>query len=294
MSKKVGFIGLGIMGSRMAANLLAAGIDLAVYNRTREKADALIGRGAVWHDTPARLGASVEGVFTMLSDPEAVAQTALGSDGFLTALQPGAFWVDCSTVNPSFSREMAAEAQKGRIRFVDAPVFGSKQPAQEGQLPFFAGGKIEDIEALEPYFNIMGKSVRHVGDAGMGASIKMVLNILLAQNMLIFSEAVALGQALGFTRETLFEIILGGPMAAPYLGLKSKKIEEGVYEPDFPLKWMHKDLHLVGLTAFEAGVPLPSCALAKEIFQEAKQAGLADKDFAVLFDRITAGKRKKQ
>lgn len=288
MTVNVGFIGLGIMGSRMAANLLAAGTQLGVYNRSREKAAALIEQGAVWHDTPARLGEAAGVLFTMLADPQAVRQTALGPDGFLDALKPDAYWVDCSTVNPSFSREMAAAAKKRGIRFVDAPVFGSKQPARDGQLPFFAGGDPEDIEALRPYFAMMGKSVRHVGEAGKGAAIKMVLNILLAQNMLIFSEAVAFGQTLGFSREMLFDIILGGPMAAPYLTFKSKKIEEGVDEPDFPLKWMHKDLHLVALTAFENGVPLPSCAVAKEIFAGAKQAGLAEKDFAALFDYIVS------
>ena len=230
---------------------------------------------------------------TAWADPQAVAQTAHGQNGFLDALKPDAYWVDCSTVNPSFSKEMAAQAQKRRVRFIDAPVFGSKQPARDGQLPFFAGEEREDIAALAPYFDIMGKSVRHVGAAGMGAAIKMVLNILLAQNMLIFSEAVAFGKALGFSQDALFEIILGGPMAAPYLAFKSKKIEEGVYDPDFPLKWMHKDLHLVALTAFENGVPLPSCAVAKEIFAGAKQAGLAEKDFAVLFDHIVNRKRPK-
>ena len=225
----------------------------------------------------------------MLANPEAVSQVAFGADGHLDHLHKNALWVDCSTVHPSFSIKMASEAQKREIRHVDAPVLGTKKPAQEGQLVFFVGGDEEDVEILKPYFEIMGRAVKHVGGRGMGASLKMVINLLLAQNMIMFSEAIALGQALGFTQEMLFEILLDGPMAAPYLSVKRPKIEEGIYEADFPLKWMHKDLHLAALTAFENGVVLPSANLAKEIFAKAKQIGLGDKDFAAIFEYIASG-----
>ena len=135
----------------------------------------------------------------------------------------------------------------------------------------------------------MGKAVNHVGDQGMGASFKMVVNLLVAQNIIIFSEAIALGRALGFSQEMLFNILLDGPMAAPYLSLKRPKIEEGIYEADFPLKWMHKDLHLVALTAYESGVALPTTNAAKEVFLQAKKSGLGEKDFAAIFDYLSPG-----
>jgi len=217
---RIGFIGLGIMGSRMAANLQKADHELIIYNRTREKAEALIKEGADWCDTPAQLAQKVDILFTMLAHPDAVSQVAFGDNGYIENMKPHAIWVDCSTVNPSFSKAMAAEAQKRQIRYVDAPVLGTKKPAQEGQLVFYVGGEKEDIETLMPFFEIMGKAVKHIGDHGMGASFKMVVNLLVAQNIIIFSEAVALGRALGFSREMLFEMLLDGPMAAPYISLK--------------------------------------------------------------------------
>ena len=284
---QIGFIGLGIMGSRMAVNLQKADHKLIIYNRTKQKAEALIKEGAEWCDTPAQLAPKVDILFTMLAHPDAVSQVAFGDNGYIENMKPHAMWVDCSTVNPSFSKTMAAEAQRRQIRHVDAPVLGTKKPAQEGQLVFYVGGEKEDIETLMPYFEIMGKEVKHVGDHGMGASLKIVVNLLIAQNIIIFSEAVALGRALGFSREMLFETLLDGPMAAPYLSLKRPKIEEGIYEADFPLKWMHKDMHLVALTAYEKGVALPTTNVAKEVFLQAKQCGLGEKDFAAIFDYLS-------
>ncbi|UCD81339.1 MAG: NAD(P)-dependent oxidoreductase [Desulfobacterales bacterium] len=287
---QIGFIGLGIMGSRMAANLQKAGHELAIYNRTKEKAAALIGEGAQWCDTPAQLAPKVDILFTMLANPEAVSTAAFGENGYLEHMKPNAIWVDCSTVNPSFAKAMAAEAQKRQIRYVDAPVMGTKKPAQEGQLVFYVGGDSEDVKILSPYFEIMGKAVKHVGDHGMGAALKMVANLLVAQNIIIFSEAISLGRALGFSREMLFDALLDGPLTAPYLSLKKLKIEAGNYEADFPLKWMHKDLHLVALTAYENGVALPAANAAKEIFSQAKLAGLGEKDFAVIFEYLSSVK----
>ena len=284
---RIGFIGLGIMGSRMAGNLNRAKRGLLIYNRTRKKAESLIKNGAEWCDTPAQLAQKVDILFTMLAHPEAVEQLAFGDTGYLENMKPNAIWADCSTVNPSFSKAMAVEAQERQIRFVDAPVLGTKKPAQEGQLVFFVGGKKEDVETLKPYFKIMGKAVNHVGNHGMGASFKMVVNLLVAQNIIIFSEAIALGRALGFSQKMLFDMLLDGPMAAPYLSVKRPKIEEGIYEPDFPLKWMHKDLHLVALTAYENGVALPATNAAKEFFLQAKQSGLGEKDFSAIFDYLS-------
>jgi 3-hydroxyisobutyrate dehydrogenase-like beta-hydroxyacid dehydrogenase len=136
---KVGFIGLGIMGSRMAANLQKAGHYLVVFNRSADKASSLVKEGARWADTPAAVAEQVEVLFTMLAHPEAVKDMALGDNGFLDRLRPDALWVDCSTVNPSFSRQMAEEARSRKIRFLDAPVTGSKGQAAKGELVFWWG-----------------------------------------------------------------------------------------------------------------------------------------------------------
>jgi 3-hydroxyisobutyrate dehydrogenase/glyoxylate/succinic semialdehyde reductase len=289
MTDNVGFIGLGIMGSRMAANLLNAGITLSIYNRTRSKADELIRRGAVWCDSPAEAARGAGILFTMLGTPEAVESVALGAGGFIGALAPGSIWVDCSTVHPAASRKNASVAGSARIHFVDAPVLGTKKPAQEGKLAFFVGGDQADVEAVIPLLKKMGSAINHVGGNGMGAAFKMVVNLLLAQNMVMFSEAVALGQALGFSRQMLFDTLLNGPMAAPYLTVKRPKIEEGKFEADFPLKWMHKDLHLATLTAYENDVALPLANCAKEIYAKAKRAGMGELDFSAIYKMITNG-----
>ncbi len=285
----VGFIGLGIMGSRMAANLQRAGHDLVVHNRTRDKAAALIAGGAKWADTGAEVGRQVHVLFTMLANPEAVSAVALGPDGFLDHLHENALWVDCSTVNPSFSRRMAAEAQARGIRFLDAPVTGSKAAAEAGEVTFMVGGDAADVAACQPFFDLMGRRTVHVGGHGMGASLKIVFNLLVAEAVLAFSEAVALGRSLGLSQETLHGFLIGSPSVAPVIALKRPKFESGDYEADFPLRWMWKDLHLAALTAYEQGVALPGGNVAKEIYAMAVRSGLADQDFAVLY-RFMSGK----
>ncbi|MEY2504775.1 MAG: 3-hydroxyisobutyrate dehydrogenase, partial [Verrucomicrobiota bacterium] len=147
---KVGFIGLGIMGSRMAANLQKHGYDLAVFNRTREKAQPLLDKGATFAESPAKLAAEVDVLFTMLAHPDAVAQAALRANGFLAQLKPGALWIDCSSVNPSFSRKMATGAAARQVRFLDAPVTGSAPVAKEGKLVFWVGGDALVLEEVRP------------------------------------------------------------------------------------------------------------------------------------------------
>ncbi len=284
---KVGFIGLGIMGSRMAGNLQKKGHQLVVYNRTKQKADPLIAEGAAWAPTPADLAQQVKIVITMLSRPDAVSETALGKDGFLGNLAARSLWIDCSTVNPSFSRTMANEAGQRRIRFLDAPVAGSKGPAEQGQLLFFVGGNRADMEEAKPLFEAMGKAVHHVGANGMGTSMKMVNNLMLSQAMVAFSEALVLGESLGIAREILFNALQGSPVSAPFLSLKTKKIESGNYDAEFPLRWMHKDLQLASDTAYEAGVALPAASAAKELFSLAARKGLGDMDFSAVYKLLS-------
>jgi 3-hydroxyisobutyrate dehydrogenase/glyoxylate/succinic semialdehyde reductase len=197
----------------------------------------------------------VEIVFTMLAHPEAVKDAALGQDGFLANLAPGRFWVDCSTVNPSFSMEMAARARALGIRFLDAPVTGSKEPAALGKLIFWVGGEPADVGACRSLFQCMGSRIVHGGRQGTGASLKMVMNQLLGTTMAVFAEGLVLGRSMGLPLEILFEAVLGGPVAAPFVAAKRGRIENGNFEDaDFLLRWLQKDLHLASVSAYETGV----------------------------------------
>jgi len=281
---KIGFIGLGIMGSRMAANLQKKGHDLVVYNRTKQKADPLIANGAIWAPTPADVAKQVVIIFTMLAKPDAVAETALlGKNGFLNHLVGNSLWIDCSTVSPSFSRLMSVEARQRKIRFIDAPVGGSKGPAEQGQILFFAGGEKADVDEAKPLLEAMGKAVYHVGGHGMGTSLKMVNNLILAQAMVAFSEALVLGESLGISQQALFNTLLGSPVVAPFLAFKRQKIEEGKFDTEFPLQWMHKDMQLAAETAYEVGVAMPAANVTKEIYALAMRNGLGEQDFSAVY-----------
>src|SRR5438045_5847986 len=174
---KIGFIGLGIMGSRMAANLQKHGYPLVVFNRTRAKAEPLLGACGTFSDSPAKLAEQVDVLFSMLAHPDAVEQAALGRDGFLSHLKPNALWIDCSSVNPSFSKKMAAEAARREVHFVDAPVTGSAPVAAEAKLVFWVGADGADLEKIRPLLLCMGHKIVHTGGQGSGTSMKMVVQL---------------------------------------------------------------------------------------------------------------------
>src|SRR6202043_1023692 len=230
---KIGFIGLGIMGSRMAANLQKHGYSLVVFNRTRAKAEPLLGPCGTFSDSPAKLAEQVDVLFTMLAHPDAVEQEALGADGFLDHLRPNTLWVDCSSVNPSFSKKMAAEAARREVHFVDAPVTGSAPAANEAKLTFWVGANGADLETIRPLLLCMGSRIVHTGGHGTGTSMKMVINLLLGNAMAAFAEAMALGQGLGPSPDLLFDSVFGPPVVAPFLASKRDKIDNRNYEAEF-------------------------------------------------------------
>ena len=280
---RVAFFGLGIMGCRMAANLIKAGHLLSVWNRTPGKDLELVQAGARRAVSPADCAAGAEVAISMLSTPEVVEQTALGPDGFLPALRPGGMWIDSSTVNPSFSRRMAEACSAHGLSFLDAPVTGSKEAAGNGQLVFLVGGSAQALETARPLLEKMSKTIRHIGENGMGSSLKVVNNMLAAQAGLAFAETLVLGEALGLSRQMLLDFFLGGPIASPLLAGKRIQYEDPQAEPDFPLQWMQKDLHMAALTAYEYGVGIPSANLAKEIYRLAARDGLAEADFTAVY-----------
>src|SRR5882724_11995768 len=245
---KIGFIGLGIMGSRMAANLQKHGDALVVFNRTGAKAKPLLDKGASFAESPAKLAEQVDVLFTMLAHPDAVEQAALGANGFLNYLRSNALWVDCSSVNPSFSKRMTAEAARRRIHFVDGPVTGSAPVAAAAKLTFWVGADSADLETIRPLLLCMGSRIVHTGGHGTGTSMKMVINLLLGTAMAAFAEAMALGEGLGLSSELLFDSLLASPAVAPFLALKRDKMDNRNYEAEFPLRWMQKDMHLAAVS----------------------------------------------
>jgi len=284
---KIGFIGLGIMGSRMAGNLQKDGYSLVVFNRTRAKAEPLLGLCGTFSDSPAKLAEQVDVLFTMLAHPDAVEEAALGTNGFLNHLRPNALWVDCSSVNPSFSKKVAAEAARREVHFVDAPVTGSAAPAAEAKLIFWVGADPADLERIRPLLLCMGNKIVHTGGHGAGTSMKMVVNLLLGTGMAAFAEAMALGEGLGLSQKMLFDSLLGTPAVAPFLASKREKIESGNYEAEFPLRWTQKDMHLASVSAYESGVAMPLTNAAKEIYRLAMREGHATQDFSAIYDYLT-------
>ncbi|MEO1054553.1 MAG: NAD(P)-dependent oxidoreductase [Bacteroidota bacterium] len=283
---KVGFIGLGIMGSRMAANLIKSGIDVTVYNRDRSKTEPLSDLGAsVAND----LQSCVQGcdiVITMLTTPEVVMEVAFREDGFITALSANTLWIDCSTLDPSSSQQIARMAAEQGVNFLDAPVAGTKQPAENGELVFFVGGKAAYVEKASPLLDIMGKKTIHLGDNGKGAAMKMLINLMLAQSMLAFSETVSLGKAMGLPVDKVHGVLLNTPVTAPFLQNIQQKIETKETSANFPLKWMQKDLQLAAKAAYEYEAPMPLANLTKELFAQAKIEGKGDEDFSSIYHMI--------
>jgi len=282
----IGFIGLGIMGSRMAANLEKHGYPLVVFNRTRAKAEPLLGPCGKLSDSPAKLAEQVDVLFTMLATPTAVQETALGKNGFLDHLKPNALWVDCSSVNPSFSKKMAAAAAARQIRFVDAPVTGSATPAADAKLIFWVGAEPADLERIRPLLLCMGNKIVHAGAQGAGASMKMVVNVLLGNAMASFAEAVILGEGLGLSRIMLLDSLLGTPAVAPFLASKRNKIVNGDYDVEFPLRWMQKDMHLASVSAYETGMAMPLSNATKELYRLAMRQGHTTQDFSAIYEYL--------
>ena len=281
---KIGFIGMGIMGSRMAANLQKQGYELIIYNRTPGKAKNLSANGASIADTPVEVARQTKIIFTMLPHPDAVEEVALGTNGFLNACQADSLWVDCSTTNPTFARKMERVAVSQQIKYIDAPVAGSKNQAQTKELVFLVGADQANLASCESLLQYMGKKVVHVGEPGMGNALKLVLNLLLGISMAGFAEAMVLGEALGISQLMLFNTLIGSPVVPPYLASKKDKLIKSQYDPEFPLQWMQKDLQMIAIAGYESQVPLPLANVTREIYQQAVQLELGKQDFSAIYD----------
>ena len=258
MKEKVGFMGLGIMGHAMAVNLAKAGFPVVVYNRTPKDSKALKDLGVQAAPSPKALAEQSDVVIAMLTGPEAIDNLLWGKDGAAEAFHSKKTFVNMSTVSPAYTKGLAQRLAPTGATFIDAPVSGSKKPAEDATLLILAGGDKEKIAALDPVFKAMGKQVVYCGEAGQGSMMKMANNLLLAQLIEGLAETLNFGKKGGLSQEALMDVLLHGPLAAPIFNMKCPVIAAGKYEPAFPLKHATKDLKFVVDTAYEIGAPVPA------------------------------------
>jgi len=281
MKTKVGFIGLGIMGKAMALNLVKADYDVVVYNRTQAKCDELVAAGATSAATPAQVVSECATTVCMLSDPKACLEVALGENGIASAVGEGKSIVDMSTVDAATSAKISAEIKAKGGRFLEAPVSGSKKPAEDGQLVILGAGD-EDVynEAL-PIFDVLGKKSVYLGEIGNGAKMKLVVNMMLGVMTTTFSEAIGLAEKSGLKREEFFDVLGSGALQSPWYTIKGNAVNKELYQPEdvtFPMKHAQKDLRLALELGEEVNQSLTVAREANALFLEAMAQGLEDCD----------------
>jgi 3-hydroxyisobutyrate dehydrogenase-like beta-hydroxyacid dehydrogenase len=266
---RVGFIGLGRMGSRMAANVLAAGYPLVVYNRTRERAEALAQRGATVAGSPKDAAGRSDVVITMLSDPDAIRSVLTGENGILAGAHEGLVYIDMSTVGPLEAREEVAIAGQHGVRVVNAPVLGSLGPAEKGELVIFTGGDQALVDQVRPILQTMGKTIRHMGSNEQACVTKLAANLMLAGSMQLFGEAVALTTRWGVPREQSMDVIGSSAVVSPAVKAHIGAMYTHDAPSEFDLKLARKDLYLTVEAGYEKGASLPLVAEAMETFSMA-------------------------
>ncbi len=271
---KIGWVGLGNMGNAMAANILKAGYELQVFNRSREKEKELVSAGAVSAAGLKELARDCDIVFTMLADDNAVKSVYEDRDGLLSGIDEGKLLIDMSTVAPATSVYLAGLCQSHAVSFLDAPVSGSVQPATEGTLIIMVGGESEDYSQALPLFEVLGKLSLHLGGHGAGSSAKVAINYLLAVQTQALAETVLFAQHNGIDKERMLQIVNEGACGNKMSQLKTPSIIKGLFPAAFALKYIVKDLKL----ARQAGLDAPLAAPVLETFSGAMQAGLGDED----------------
>ena len=284
---RVGFIGLGIMGSRQAAVLRREGFELTVFNRTRERADAWASEhGGDVASSPREVGERSDVVITMVVDGGQVEQMLLGEEGAAAGAQPGTLFVDMSTIGPAAARGIGATLAERGHRFVDAPVTGSAPKAQDGTLTIMAGGSDDDVGRAMPLFEAMGELVVPVGELGMGQQVKVISNAVAATNCATLAQGLVVGRRTGVDLEALLEVMGAGAADSTMLKLKGKPMLAHDFEPLFKLDHMLKDIVLCLQEAREAGVGFPSAALAGELYAAGAGRGLGERDFAAVLEVV--------
>ena len=284
--KVVGFVGTGVMGRSMAANLLKEGITVCVYNRTREKAEDLIADGAIWKDTPADVAKASDIVITMVGYPKDVDEVYFNADGLLANAQAGAYLLDMTTSSPLLAKKIYQTAKDHGIHAMDAPVSGGDIGAREGTLSIMVGADEADFEAMRPLFELLGKNIQHQGAAGAGQYTKMANQIAIAGNMMGVSEAIAYAKQVGLDPTHVLDSIATGAAGSWSLtNLAPRKIR-GDFAPGFYIKHFIKDMGIAIESAEEAGLTLPGLTLAKQLYDPLAREGLENEGTQALFKLI--------
>jgi 3-hydroxyisobutyrate dehydrogenase-like beta-hydroxyacid dehydrogenase len=281
--QKVGFIGLGLMGGPMAANIARAGHPLAVYNRTASKADEVKGLGAQVATSPREVAENSEVIVTMLSDAPAVEAVLVGEDGLLAGARVGAVLIDMSTVAPDQTKDLAEMVEAAGMKMLDAPVYGSTGPAKDGTLGIMVGGEKAVFDAQQDLLGVMGKNIFYMGPQGSGAMVKLCFNLVVAAQILSLAEAMALAAKGGLNLEEVGEVITSSGISSNLIERKVGNMAEGNFPPAFPLKHMHKDLGLMVQTGVAVDVALPATGVTHQIYTAAKARGHGDEDFSAIY-----------
>jgi 3-hydroxyisobutyrate dehydrogenase-like beta-hydroxyacid dehydrogenase len=278
--ERIGFVGLGIMGSRQAANLAKAGYELTVYNRTREKAEAWAAEhGGTVVGSPKEVAQRSDIVITMVVDGPQV-EDMIGQA--LPGARPNTLFVDMSTIGPADARRTAEALAEQGHRFVDAPVTGSSPKAEDGTLTIMAGGSDEDMRRAMPLLEVMGELIVHVGGVGTGQQVKVLSNAVSAVNCATLAQALVVGRRADVDLEALLEVMAGGSANSTMLQLKGEPMLKHDFTPLFKLDHMLKDVRLCLEEARAAGAAFPAAALAGELYAAGSGRGLGEQDFAAV------------
>ncbi len=287
MSGSVAFLGLGIMGSRQAANLARAGFDLTVWNRTTATAEAFCQEhGAKLARTPAEAATGAGFVITMVVDGPQVEEVLLGESGAATAAAAGTLFIDCSTIGPAATLEIGERLAARGHRMLDAPVTGSSPKAADGTLTIMAGGDEEDFARARPLFDAMGELIVHAGPLGQGQMVKLLNNAVAATNAAVLGQALVVGARAGVDLDALVRVMGAGAGGSAMLDLKAGPMRAHDYSTLFKLEHMLKDVRLCLEEGQALGVPFPSAAYTREVLTAAMGLGHADDDFAAMIEPL--------
>ena len=293
MAQKVGTVavlGTGIMGSGMARNLARARLETRAWNRTRERAEQLADAGITVADTLAEAVDRADCVITMLADGDAVRNVMSGGDGALAAISTDAVWLQMSTIGIAATEQLAGLAAERGVAFVDAPVLGTKQPVEAGQLTVLASGPDAALDRCDPVFEAVGGRTIRLGEAGNGSRMKLVLNNWLVALTVGLAETIALAERLELDPARFLEIIRDSPMGFPYAELKGRMMIEREFEPAFPLRLAAKDARLVLEAGELDGAELALTRAVVRRFAEAIELGHGDEDMAAVYRASAAGR----
>lgn len=285
---KVGFVGLGVMGSQMVNRLLGKGHSVTGYNRTRAKAQWLVEKGMKWADSPRAVAGASDYTFAMVTNSAAIQAVADGPDGILAGLSAGKVFIDMSTVSPAVSRALAAKVRAIGADMVDSPVSGSVITLQEGKLSVMVGGRKETFEKIRPLLLDIGPKVTHVGDNGLALCMKIATNLSLAVQMMAFSEGVLLAEKSGIKREVAVDVLTHSAIASPMIQYRGPFVLQQPEEAWFDVNMMQKDMVLAMELGRQLDVPLPTTALSNEFLTAARGMGWTKYDFACVFDVLAA------